>query len=143
MPASALDVEGPAHELRALAHAHDAEVSPARCTPGLEADAVVADREQQAAVRLLKPDGRGGRGGVASHVGKRFLGDAQQAEGHVRVDGIRQRCDIDRDGELLPVVAPVALRPQRFGEAQLLEDRGVQLIGEAVHIVAEVREPFP
>ena len=115
---------------------------PATRTVRVEADAVVGDGEEQPVVHPTQSDGGRGRGGVAGHVVQRLLGHAEQAERRVLGHDLGQRTDVHREIEL-GLGDLVARTPsQRLGQAELLEDRRVQLVREGVDVLAEAHEPL-
>ena len=80
---------------------------------------------------------------MAGHVAQRLLRHAEQAERRVlpasgRGSGSRSTESVE------PALAapPFAFRPQRLGQAELLEDRRVQLVGQGVDVLAEAHEPL-
>jgi hypothetical protein len=77
MPGGAGDAAPAAGHGRLLAHADEAEMAgrPALGQAGQEADPVVADPDQQAALDLLQPDGHPAGPGVDAHVGQGLLDD--------------------------------------------------------------------
>ena len=132
--------------------AYRSPAAPVRaCSPGrgaspaeivrVEAGAVVRDGEEQSAVRSAQPDARAaapGRGGPrcsappAPHGTGRAPGPWRDHRAAAR--GPRRA----RAG--LCALRRFALRPQRLGQAQLLQDRRVQLVGERVDVLAEAHE---
>ena len=138
----ALDVERAAHQAHAFAHAGEAEVHPLSGMPGLEPDAVVGDGEEQPVADLAKRDVRAACSRVAGHIAQRLLSDPEQAERGVLGERARQRAEVRGDVELAPARPPSALRAQRLGESQLLQDRGVQLVGQRVDVLAQAHQPF-
>ena len=53
-----------------------------------------------------------------------------------------QRVELHRELEPRPAPEPFAFRPQRLGQAELLEDRRVQLVRQGVDVLAEAHEPL-
>ncbi len=111
-------------------------------TPGLESEAVVGHGEEQPVADLAEGDGRVACSRMASHIAQSLLSDPEQAERGVLGERVRQWAEVRGDVELAPARPPPALRAQRLGQSQLLQDRGVQLVGQGVDVLAQTHEPF-
>ncbi len=138
----ALDVERAVHQPHPFAHARQAEAPSSLRLRRIEADAVVADGKEQTVVHLPQGDVSGARTGVAGHVVQRLLRHAEQAERRLFPDDAGSGSDLQREFERAPAALPFALRPQRLGEAELVQDRRVQLVGQGVDVLAEAHEPL-
>ena len=140
MARGTLDVERAVHQPQALAHAHQAEASPASGFTRVEPDTVVPDGQEQAAVHLPQDHARRVRAGVAGHVVQRFLGHPIQAERGVLPEGGRHRVEVQRDVDASVAAPPFAFRAKRLGQAELFEHRRMQLVCERVNVLAEANE---
>jgi hypothetical protein len=76
----------------------------------------------------------------ARHVVQRLLCHAEQAERLVLPDDGRQRIEVRRQVEPALANPPFAFRPERLGQAELPQDRGVQLVRQRVDVLAEANE---
>ena len=79
---------------------------------------------------------------MADHVAQRLLRHAEQAERRVLADGGGQRVEVHREVDPALAAAPFAFRPERLGQAELLQDRRVQLVRQGVDVLAEAHEPL-
>jgi len=104
--------------------------------------AVVTDGEGKASVRLSQRDAHRARAGVTGDVVQRLLPHAEQAERGVPPQTGRHGGEVHRHRGGSRVAEPLARGPERLDEAELLENRRVQLVREGVDVLAQAREPL-
>ncbi len=77
---------------------------------------------------------------VPCDVAEPLLRDAEEAER--RLPGRRRPAvpDVERDRHGFELRETLGLRPQRLGQTEVVERRGVQLIREGVHVLGQTRE---
>lgn len=78
---------------------------------------------------------------MARGVAQRFLGQPVQAGGRLLRDRLRQPPRQEPDGDPLPAGKLQAVGPQRDGQAEVVQDGGVQFISKAVRVISELGHP--
>src|SRR3989440_4496984 len=131
------DFERSAEQRGALAHPKDAQAGTSRLLPlgdasWIESDAVVANPEPDVAIEAAQVDVDAGGLRVFIRVGQRFLCDPVESRLDRRRQAVAQPIDLERDlgsGGLL------GQRTQRRDQAEIVEHRGPQVLGHAVHLL--------
>ncbi len=77
---------------------------------------------------------------MAGHIGERLLRHAEQAQLRFLADHRRQGFDVHGHGEPALATPPFAFRAQRLDQAEFLEHRRVELVGQRVDVLAQAHE---
>src|SRR5262245_43769267 len=139
---TALDLDLAAEQENPLAHADMAEARPVAMAGRVEANSIVADGELQAHVPALQADPGPAGPGVTGNVAQAFLRNAKQAERHIRWQLLGNVAGIGLHARRTRARDALALGLQCFDETEVFEQRGVQAIGQGMHVLAQSHQPF-
>lgn len=139
------DLERAAERVEPLAHVAQADAA-ARVrlsAPGVEAAAVVGDRQRDFARRQLERDGRARRVRMPQDVRQRFLRDTKERRFHGC--GQRRRAAVidlreaELDARFRAELAHELI--ERGGKAEIVEHRRAQRVRDAAHFAQRIAEP--
>ncbi len=111
--------------------------------PSAKPTSVIPHREQPAPVQSAQRHACGVGPGVVGHVAQRFLRDAKETERRVPAEVRGHRSISTDERQRISAPDPFAFCPQRLGQAELLQHRGMELIGKGVDVLAEPDESVP
>lgn len=132
-------LEGPAEQLRALAHAVVPEAAaPVDPVVGVEAAAVVSDEDHERVPTRLHADVEPRRAGVADRVRGGLLDDAEGCRLKFGSEARGQVSSLQAHIEAAGLDVRVHVPPQRGGEAEIVKDGGPQLVDEFPEVVEAV-----
>lgn len=132
-----LEADAPSQETRAFVDAHQSETATASDICEVEAPSVVDDRQLHPVFRLCQCHADMTRPSVLRYVAECLLGNPVQAQRHVGPDARDVAVGAVGHVDRLPVLKLCGERTQRRVQIRVLEQSGMQLMGELADFIPE------